>query len=299
MSLQNNKKMLEVNKIHHGDCLELMNSIPDGSVDVVLTDPPYKYLKNQKLEVDFDEHKFFAHVKRILKKDGFIVLFGRGTSFYRWNTMLADMGFTFKEEIIWDKQYCSSALLPLTRRHETVSIFCKGNSQINRVKIPYLEMKADDVSSIITDLKRLISGLKNSVSLPKVIKYLETGIVEYDMADPNRHKLSGFRQGRDRAVGSMHMIEEGLNEKSIIKQVRDHYTSIHPTQKPVRLLERLLALVSKPGDHVLDPFSGSGSTFEACMNTGRICTAIELDEEYHGLSVERNNKPKQGDLFSA
>src|SRR5690554_4357852 len=86
------------------DNLKLMSEMADNSVDVILTDPPYLYLKNQKLEREFDEQLFFSECKRILTKNGFIVLFGRGTSFYRWNTILDELSFTFKEEIIWNKR---------------------------------------------------------------------------------------------------------------------------------------------------------------------------------------------------
>ena len=118
--------ILERNKSYKGDCIELMKYLPDESVDVICTDPPYLYLKNQKLDRHFDETEYFNQVKRVLKKDGFIILFGRGTSFYRWNTILADLGFTFKEEIIWDKSYLTSPLMALSRVHETVSIHTKG-----------------------------------------------------------------------------------------------------------------------------------------------------------------------------
>lgn len=84
---------------YNDDCITILREIPNESVDVILTDPPYLYLKH-KLDRPFDEQVFFNEAKRVLKKDGFIVLFGRGTSFYRWNTILADMGFQFKEEIV-------------------------------------------------------------------------------------------------------------------------------------------------------------------------------------------------------
>jgi site-specific DNA-methyltransferase (adenine-specific) len=141
------------------------------SVDCILTDPPYLYLKNQKLEREFDEEEFFYQCKRVLKKDGFIILFGRGISFYRWNTMLADLGFNFKEEIIWDKSYCTSPLMAISRVHETISIFSKGKGKIKKVKIPYLEMKAHDLDSIITDIKRLKNILKNTKSLDAVLEF--------------------------------------------------------------------------------------------------------------------------------
>lgn len=87
--------------------------MPDESVDVICIDPPYLYLKNQKLERKLMSNYSFQSAKDLLTKDGFIILFGRGESFYRWNTILADLGFNFKEEIVWDKNYnsfrCSSA----------------------------------------------------------------------------------------------------------------------------------------------------------------------------------------------
>jgi len=76
-----------------------------------------------------------------------------------------------------------------------------------------------------------------------------------------------------------------MNEKSIIKQNRDHYTSIHPTQKPVRLLERLLMLCvpNKPKQEitVADFFGGSFSTMEAAYNLGLNGISCEIDEEQH------------------
>jgi site-specific DNA-methyltransferase (adenine-specific) len=92
-----------------------------------------------------------------------------------------------------------------------------------------------------------------------------------------------------------------MTEKTIIKQAGEHYDTIHPTQKPVRLLERLLALVTKEGDLVLDPFAGSGSTAIACVNTGRRFIGMEIDDEYHAAGVARVSKivnaTKQPTLF--
>src|SRR5574344_1750145 len=113
---------METNVLFNGCGIEMLKSLPDNSVDCILTDPPYLYLKNQKLDRPFDEKVLFSECKRVLKKDGFIVLFGRGTSFYRWNTILAELGFTFKEEMIWNKGYCTSPLMNLSRIHETISI---------------------------------------------------------------------------------------------------------------------------------------------------------------------------------
>lgn len=367
---------MELNRIYNEDCLEGMKRIPDASVDVILTDPPYLYLKNQKLDRPFDEEVFFSEVNRVLKKGGFVIMFGRGTSFYRWNTRLADLGFDFKEEIIWNKGYCTSPLMPINRVHETVSIHCKGEGKILKNKVPYLEMKGHDIPSICQDIRRMRSVFKNTKSLDAVLSFLENNKVPTNTdnvlstsissivqtQDRCASVLSGIRDGMneksiirtdlnkktgdgiagasknkseksvtvmqavafgmneksiiredrqysdtftkygvnmdkrktgDRCCDVIQCISGGMNEKDIIKEARDHYTAIHPTQKPVRLLERLLNLVCRDNITVLDPFSGSGSTAVACINTNRNYIGFEIDKEYYDLSIKRINDIKK------
>lgn len=342
-------------ELHNCDNLNLMAKMPDESVDVILTDPPYLYLKGQKLERPFDEEKFFAECKRLLTKNGFIVLFGRGESFYRWNTILAGLGFTFKEEIVWDKRCVTSPLMKLSRVHETISIFTKGKGTINKVKVPYLEMKGHDIDSIVTDIKRLKTCFKNTKSLNAVLTFLENNegkdnekIVRNDRVecetftrhyintdkrktgDRNVNVMQSITYGlneksivrvdrkiesvsknkvsRDiikdgeRCVNVMQSFAYGLNEKSIVRERRDHYATIHPTQKPVRLLERLLALVVPKEKQaqdivVFDPFGGSFSTMEACHNMGLRGISCEIDKEYFEAGRERLHQ-SQTDSFN-
>ncbi|KAA6312804.1 Modification methylase DpnIIB [termite gut metagenome] len=328
--------MILSDKIHNQDCLEGMKTLTNNSIDCILTDPPYLYLKNQKLDRPFDEQAFFKEAKRVLKDGGFIVLFGRGTSFYRWNTIIADLGFNFKEEFIWDKGYCTSPLMSVSRVHETISIHTKKKGTLNKVKVPYLEMKRDNIESICQDIKRMRSILKNTKSFNSVLSFLENNKVGYEQehADKfapsyckdsfmNVDRATGVmqcvqngmnektiiridrancetftkygissdkRKSGDRTCNALQSIIAGMNEKTIIRQSRDHYKTIHPTQKPVRLLERLLALTTKEGDTVLDPFAGSCSTAVACLNTNRNYICYEIDKEYYDLSLKRLQK---------
>ena len=332
---------MTLNVVYNEDCETGLTRIPDESVDCVLTDPPYLYLKNQKLDQPFDEDLVFSEFKRILKPKGFVVMFGRGTSFYRWNTKLANMGFQFKEEIVWDKSYCTSPLMAISRVHETISIFTKGKGIINRCKVPYLEMKGHNIDAIVADIKRMSVILYNPKSLKAVLQFLETNsrdtsdgwrsnnlsissditkedrsvsvmrsiqagmnersVIRTDYVDTIRHGEGIVRRDAktgDRACNVMQSIEVGANEKSIIKQPRDHYATIHPTQKPVRLLERLLNLVTQPGDLVVDPFAGSCSTAKACVNTGRKYICFEKDREYYQSGMDSlNTHSRQGNLF--
>ena len=208
-------------KMYNADNLEVMATLADESIDVICIDPPYLYLKNQKLERSFDEQKFFAECKRLLTKKGFIVMFGRGTSFYRWNTMLDGLGFVFKEEVIWDKSYVSSPLMPMSRIHETVSILTKKEGVINKVKIPYLEMKGNDIDSIVTDIKRLKTTFKNTKSLNAVLEFLENNKVPTDKDNVISTSISSVIKTQDRCASVMAGIQNGLNEKSIIRTDRE------------------------------------------------------------------------------
>ena len=364
-------------QLYNANNLEVMATLPNESIDVICIDPPYLYLKNQKLERPFDEQSFFTECKRLLTKKGFIVMFGRGTSFYRWNTVLDGLGFVFKEEVIWNKSYVSIPLMPISRIHETVSILTKKEGNINKVKVPYLEMKGHDIDSIVTDIKRMKSALKNTKSLNAVLEFLENnkvptdkdnvistsissviktqdrcasvmagiqnGLNEKSIIRTDRHNCetftkyntiatqdkqtgdrcvdvmqsiqfglneksiirtdegkehtsriitSGSTNDRDRCVNVMQSIQFGFNEKTIIKQARDHYNTIHPTQKPVRLLERLLALVipkDKPRNEIVvaDFFAGSMSCMEAVHNMGMKGIATEIDQEYFQAGKQR------------
>jgi site-specific DNA-methyltransferase (adenine-specific) len=285
--------MIEKNRLYNEDCLTGMQQIDDASVDVVLTDPPYLYLKNQKLDRPFDESLFFNEVKRILKKDGFIVLFGRGTSFYRWNTTLAGLGFTFKEEIVWNKQRMTSPVLPLGRVHETISIHTKGKKGVNSVRVPFFEKYEYEPKKIARTVQRIATTLGNRKTFDLLKRYYDNGECVYFPSKGSKYNVSrskGSDINQNRTVVFAQGLEEGIKEQSIIIECGDHYDTIHPTQKPVRLMQRLLALVSEEGDLVVDPFSGSGSTAIAALNTGRHFIGFEIDKEYYDLSNKRVNE---------
>lgn len=276
-----------------------MKTLPDGSVDVICTDPPYKYL-DHKLDRDFDEQVFFDEAVRVLKDGGWIILFGRGTSFYRWNTLMNERGLVFKEEVIWDKVRPSSPLLPLKRRHETISIFTKNRGSILCSKVPYLEKKEYDVQSIIKDIKRMKTILHNTKELNEVLGYLESNILAYNEKVKSAVNFTTQHSVVDRAsrpAECLKQMKEGMSESSIISILPMQYKRIHPTQKPVRLIERLLQLVTR-GGLVLDPFSGSGSCRIACHNLGLDFIGCEIDDEYYNASQAWYSSECEGSLLT-
>ena len=164
-------------------------------------------------------------------------------------------------------------------------------------------MKGKDIDSIITDIKRMKSALKNTKSLNAVLEFLENNKIPTETPiRTDRYNCGTFtkyntiatqdKQTGDRCVNVMQSIQFGFNEKTIIKHSRDHYKAIHPTQKPVRLLERLLALVipkDKPRNEVVvaDFFAGSMSCMEAIHNMGMKGIATEIDQEYFEKGKQR------------
>lgn len=300
-------------ELFNEDNLKIMKTLPDESIDVICIDPPYLYLKNQKLERVFDELKFFSECKRLLTKNGFIVMFGRGTSFYRWNTILEDLGFIFKEEVIWNKRRGSSPVLPLMRVHETVAIFTKKTGKINKIKVCYGEVKAFDLDKVFEDIKRLGGLFNKGKSYEKVLENLrmndEKGSYEHGIKQGITHKTSFGDKNHNSCVSTYTLLamENGVREQSIINDNGNHYSNIHPTQKPVRLLERLLKLVlpmKKKKIVIADWFSGSNSCCEAVINLQSEFPYIEfefigteIDLEYFTDGKERIEKIRQSELF--
>lgn len=275
--------------------------IPDNSIDCICIDPPYLYLKNQKLDREFDADFLFMEYKRILKPTGFVVMFGRGTSFYRHNCLLEDLGFLFKEEIVWNKRRISSPTSVLGRVHETVSIHAKGDATINKVMLNYGEARAFDLEKITEQLQRLGTVFDKGEQFRKITNNLlrkqkegtyTDGIVE-DVNKVTKTSPHVRRHVNTYVVDSM---LNGVREQSIIEENRVHIGQIHPTQKPVRLIERLLALVRpKNVDNpvVLDTFAGSCTTAIAAINSSWNYICMEVDDEFYQSGNDRVLRYKQ------
>lgn len=301
-----------IKKLFNEDNIKVMATLPDESIDVICIDPPYLYLKNQKLERAFDETKFFAECKRLLTKNGFIVMFGRGTSFYRWNTILDGLGFTFKEEIIWDKKMTSSPVSYISRVHESISIFCKGSVGINKgIRVKYISQKEFDFKSIVSDIKRIKSALNNTVDFDELLAFVTKSEVRQRVnlkSSGSRTTVQTDLKLQSQSLKTAQSIINGMREKSIIQVLRDHYSAIHPTQKPVTLIVRILKLVipKKIKIVVADFFAGSFSCGEAVDELQKEMPEIEfefigceIDKEYFDDGKTRMEKlePRQHRLF--
>lgn len=270
-------------QLMQGDCLQLMSKLPDKSVDAIVTDPPYEYLKH-KLDRPFDEQAAFSEWNRIVKDDGFLVFFGRGASFHRWNYLLNEMGWQFKEEIVWDKIRTSSPFTPILRCHENVSILSK-KSNVKKSFVDYVEKNKNNVDKMTRDISRLANVFGNSKEFNSLVTFLKSKHIIYDDFYKKGVTASGTPTSKP-VVSIAKGIIKGQREQDVIR-ISSQNNKFHPTQKPVRLMERLLFCTTDKGQTILDPFMGSGSTGVACVNTNRDFIGMELDEEYFNIAENR------------
>lgn len=283
--------------LYCGDCLEIMKNFLDKSIDLILTDPPYQYLDHE-LDKEIDIDLVSKEYKRVLKNNAFVVLFGRGTSFYRWNVILSELGFKFKEELVWDKGVHTSPYLNIARIHETISIHAKGKRNLNKIYIDKLEydFNAEDWHKLAKDMQKLISSLKS-------IKTYE----DFENWKKMKPKLKTKKHGVIGEIKLRHnpsfevftSYARGILFRSIIRVHKEQRYYQHPTQKPLKLMEYLVRLCSNENELILDNFAGSGSTLIAAEKLNRKWIGIEINEKYCEIAKERLKEHlKQPKLFN-
>ena len=230
-----------------GDCLERMKEIPDGSVDMILTDPPYQTTQN-KWDSIIPFEPMWEQLKRVVKPNAACVLFSAQP--FTTNLIYSNMK-CFKYSMVWKKSKCGSPLTakykPLTK-HEDVNVFSlhkktlKYYPQMSEGK-PYKRKFTEN------KINNMGFGIKGVETDNKGTRH-PTTILDY----PQQWRR------------------------------QDQY---HPTQKPVELMEFLIKSFSMENDTVLDFTMGSGSTGVACLNTNRKFIGIEMEEKYFDIGIKR------------
>ena len=239
-----------------GDCLERMKEIESGSVDLILTDPPYNTTScSWDLQIPFEAMWF--ELKRIIKPKGAIVLFGIEpfSSFLRCSNIKM-----FKYDWIWVKTkktgFTNAKNRPLSN-YEVVSVFSEGTvANCSPKRMPYnpqgLEL-----------LNKVRKGGKNKS------KGDDVGHSYYRPSQDNDYN----QEYTNYPVNVLYFANEGK--------------TVHPTQKPVALMEYLIKTYTNENETVLDFTFGSGTTGVACINTNRKFIGIEMDDHYFDIGSKR------------
>jgi modification methylase len=249
------KAPLPLDTVLIGDCIERMEALPAGSVDLVFADPPYNLQLEQKLtrpdqshvdavDDDWDKFESFAHydaftrawlaaARRLLKPDGALWVIGSYHNIFRVGAALQDLEFWLLNDVIWRKANPMPNFrgTRFTNAHET--LIWAARSQKSRVTFNYEALKAgnDDTQMRSDWLFPLCTGAER--------------------------------------------LRDEADEK------------LHPTQKPEALLYRILMATTKPGDVVLDPFFGTGTTGAVARRLGRHFIGIERDSRYAAGALKR------------
>lgn len=237
-----------------GDCMELMSKIPDNSIDLVLCDLPYGTTKcNWDIVIPFES--LWKEYNRVCKENAPILLFGQEpfSSLLRISNLKM-----YKYDWYWEKERLTNIAQVKKRAGkiiETISVFYRKQPTYNPQMIAYTG-------------KPRTNKVKNG----------KLGVLVDQQGKPvHEYTDSGLRY-----------------PTQLLKFQRDCLTcNLHPTQKPVALLEYLIKTYTNVGDTVLDNCMGSGSTGVAAINLERNFVGIELDETYFEIAKKRIEEHKK------
>ncbi len=216
-----------------------MKYIAPNSIDLILCDLPYGTTKN-KWDVIIPPELLWPHYERLLKPDGVIVLFGGGAF---TATMILSNKAWYRYSLVWEKTTATghlNAKYQPMRCHEDIMVFSpKGRSIYNPQKT--------------TGHKRKVSSASHKRNSKETTNYNAHGKTSYDSTE--RYPRSVWKYKLDKQK-----------------------CALHPTQKPVALIEEIIRTYSNEGDIVLDNCAGSFTSAVACINTNRPYICIDDDQ---------------------
>jgi len=243
-----------------GDCLELMKTIPDGSIDAIITDPPYGTTACKwDSVIPFD--LMWEQLNRIIKPNGAIVLFGSQPF---TSALIMSNPLVFKYELIWSKSNptgMGQANKRPMKYHENILVFYKYQPTYNKQMI-----------------ERKNRTIENRIKNNGVFNVSNTNTGNQQSIPYKNIKASRYNPN----VKNPSSIIVSNSIRPISKE-----SVKHPTQKPVLLMEYLIKTYTNENETVLDFTMGSGTTGVACVDTNRNFIGIEKDENYFNIASER------------
>jgi len=319
-------------KIRLGDCMEIMKEIPDHSVDLVLCDPPYGLMPKSQWDKSLPLDQLWEEYERICKPNGIILIFG----IEPFASMVRVSNINnYRHDWIWKKSktgWLNCRTEPL-RDHENIMVFYSSDIKTDRSKYfteikDYLIEERKKAEAAGYSMKNVLGNAMakhyftrfSKWNLPTEEAYLKlqsTGFflrpyseirAEYEkewnvtynpqMTAGEPYK-GGGHDSRKTVYGSktVHATDnQGIRYPTQILEFAPDKDKLHPTQKPVKLLEYLIRTYTNPGETVLDNTAGSGSTGVAALNTGRIFIGVEADGKYYEIMRARLENQEKGKI---
>lgn len=313
-------------KIFNMDYLELLNSLDDKSIDFICVDPPYgkingMQLSGQKEKIQWDDNIdwkiMFKEFNRVIKDGGTICVFGQQPTYSEM--ILSNIKY-FKYELIWEKNNAAQGYhadkMPLCFT-ENIAVFIHSESKNSKRTFNNIAKKmeidkeqhfcrwyAQQMFEYMNIKRRKLHeklghrklefffcytgkhfGLLSEELYNQLIK--EFSIDKWDKFIPFKELKTKWDEEKHTTKGIK--LESELYSKTLsnILKVPKENIYLHPTQKPVELMKKIILMFSNENDLVLDCFMGSGSTGVACKELNRKFIGSELNKEYFDISRKR------------
>lgn len=253
--------MLEINRVHEGDCLNLIEKIDDECIDLIVCDGPYGITANQWDKISDIQSYNLNLIKlfsRVLKPGGALYLFGKDDciDFIDYRPYLQ-----LNRKIIWyQPSRLSQGKLNYTNNYDLIAYFTKGKAKtfnLDAIRVPQLvelehRLRCEKVPSVVNG------------------QYKKT---KFNKAGKNPGDVWGDIK------------QLTYKSKELINRA-----FLNTIQKPEKLIERIVKASSNEGDLILDPFSGVGTTFVVCKRLHRNFIGFEINPEYIQITNERVDK---------
>lgn len=303
-------------ELWHGDCLELMKQIPDGSIDAIITDPPYGTVKNigdshsishgMKGKTGWDNalniNLIFEECNRILKVNSPLILFSQEPYTSQLITK-AHGNIPFSYRMIWLKDHFANALIakkaPVSYFEDICVFFKKYDTKAKHPLRNYAKQIMDFIGKSLKQINNDLGHRK--IEHFFYIESTQFGLCTNKVYDEltnfyNLNKQNWFLPFLTlvKIDNEFSLIYEKTfnlpihkKYKSNVLEYKKDYGGLHPTQKPVKLIEDLIYTYTNKNETVLDFTMGSGTTGVACKNLNRNFIGIELDEGYFNIAKDR------------
>lgn len=288
---------MELDICYNADCIEKMQTFEENSVDLVVADPPYwkvvgeKWDYQWKTEKDYVEWslKWIKEVSRILRIGGTFYCFGYFRTLALLVPHLEDMGLELRQQIILDKGM-RAVSGRATKKYkifpnvtESILFIIKDNKQFVK---PFLKERQKALGLTAKQINEALGVKSNGGGMWSI--YTGKNVCEQFPTEELWNKLSSILDFEIPYNKVAQTFNPQMGYTDVWTDI-DFYKEkhLHPTQKPLKLIRRLIEASSNEGDIVLDPFSGAGSTQLSSIQLKRHYIGIELDEGYYKIGLNR------------
>lgn len=298
-----------INNIYNAECIESMRKLPDGSIDLVVADPPYwkvigeKWDYRWRTESDYVKWslQWISEVARILRKGGSFYCFGYFRTLALLIPYFDDLGLELRQQIIVDKGM-RSVSGRATRKYkmfpnvtESILFIVKDNKKFVKT---FLKDRQKAAGLTAKQINEALGVKSNGGGMWSI--YTGNNVCEQFPTKKLWEKLSEILHFDLPYEKVSQTFNAQMGFTDVWRDI-DFYEEkrYHPTQKPIKLIKRLIYASSNKGDIVLDPFVGSGSTPVAAVQLERNFLGFEVEKDYYEAAVQRIDELKSSDFNAA